>query len=173
MMTNKNIEKGKKSIRGLMIVLGVAVFALGFLTSALIYSFVNLGVESPSDLAGKDAVYAPHDFVSEDKIQVYNDRVVIKVSGASLSSYAPTGSMKPLFDSGANGIRIVPKNEEDIHIGDIISFKRGNELIVHRVAERGFDENGLFFITRGDNNSAMDEKIRFSDIKFLTIGVVY
>ena len=81
--------------------------------------------------------------------------------------------MKPLLDFNSNGIRIVPKNEEQISVGDIISFEQNGDLIVHRVVEKSEDEEGVYFITKGDNNSASDGKIRFKDIKYVTVGVIW
>ena len=79
--------------------------------------------------------------------------------------------MKPLLDEGSNGIRIVPSSEDEINIGDIITFKQNidenNYLIVHRVIEKGEDLQGTYFITKGDNNSLNDGKVRFSEIKYL------
>ena len=81
--------------------------------------------------------------------------------------------MKPLFDHSSNGIRIKPVSEDDINIGDIITFKEGNLLIIHRVIEKGIDNNGVYFITKGDNNFVSDGKIRFKDIEYKTIGIIY
>jgi signal peptidase I len=81
--------------------------------------------------------------------------------------------MEPLLDENSNGIRIIPKSEEDIHIGDIISFEKNKDLIIHRVIDKGVDNNGTYFITKGDNNNVSDGKIRFEDIRYITIGVIW
>lgn len=85
----------------------------------------------------------------------------------------PTGSMLPVLSETANGIRIVPEAAEDIQIGDIISYQTEQGLIVHRITARGFDNEGYYFIAKGDNNELSDGKIRFEDIKYVTIGVLY
>ncbi len=46
-------------------------------------------------------------------------------------------------------------------------------LIIHRVVEIGEDEQGTYFITKGDNNFFSDGKVRFGQIKYVTIGVIY
>ena len=99
--------------------------------------------------------------------------VILRVSNTTLSNYADSGSMKPVFDKGANGIRIVPRSEDDIKVGDIISYRFGNILVVHRVVERGIDSEGTYFIVQGDNNILGDGKIRFEDIEYVTIGVIW
>ncbi len=116
---------------------------------------------------------APFDFINEEQIKIYNDRIVIFIDGASISRYAPTGSMKPVLDKGSNGIRIVPKSEKEIHIGDIITFRKDNYLIVHRVIDKGTDSEGVYFITKGDNNDISDGKIRFKDVEYITVGMIW
>ena len=81
--------------------------------------------------------------------------------------------MKPVLDSGANGIRVEPSSEDEIHIGDIITFRQDNYLIVHRVIDIGTDSEGVYFITKGDNNSIADGKVRFKDVEYVTVGVIW
>ena len=116
---------------------------------------------------------APSDWVNEKDITVFEDMIILKIPNSSISNYAPTGSMKPLFDEGANGIRIIPKSEGSIKVGDIVSFRKEDKLIVHRVVDKGIDEKGVYFITRGDNNDLDDGKIRFDEIEFITVGVIW
>ena len=93
-----------------------------------------------------------------------------------MSSYAPTGSMLPIINHTANGIEIPVTSVDQIHVGDIIAFqleKNSNELIVHRVIEIGYDNEGWYCITKGDNNAVDDGKIREWQIKFKTIAIIY
>jgi len=116
---------------------------------------------------------SPYDTVKEGDIQVYSDRVVIFVNHASVSRYAATKSMDPLLDSTANGIEIPVTSVDQIHVGDIIAYEDGESLIVHRVTKISEDEQGWFCITKGDNAPTDDGKVRFSQIKFLTIAIIY
>jgi len=116
---------------------------------------------------------SPSDFLGEQDILIYLDKVVLKITGASVSRYEASGSMRPVLDKGANGIRVKPINEEQIHVGDIVSFKKKDSLVVHRVIEKGMDDEGIYFITKGDNNDFVDGKIRFEDIKYVTLGLIY
>jgi signal peptidase I len=132
------------------------------------------GTEIPLAFALNDTeIKAPSNWINEKDINIYDNAVVINIKGASLSKYAPTGSMLPLLDENSNGIRIVPKSEQDIKIGDIITYERNEELIVHRIIKKGTDEKGTWFITKGDNNEAADEKIRYEDIRYKTIGILW
>lgn len=156
----------------LRILQGGMFFLLGSIFGIFLVYFQVYGLESPFSASSLGGV-APHDWISEENIHVYRDRIVIDIDDASVSRYADTGSMKPVFDKGANGIRVVPQNEEGIHVGDIVTFEREGLLIVHRVIETGDDEQGRYFITQGDNNNVSDGKIRFKDIKYVTVAVVY
>lgn len=119
-----------------------------FMLTLMIFLFLDLvGKEAPllkvseigSSLFDKPS---PHDHISENNIEVYNDRVVIYVQDARISSYLPTKSMDPTIDVGANGIEIPVTSTDQIYVGDIISFKEEDEsnLIVHRVIEIGYDK---------------------------------
>jgi len=152
------------------------IFLFGFLSANLINLYFISGFEMPLSLGYfgfSKNLSAPFDFIDEKQIKIYDDKIVIFVNDASLSRYAPTGSMKPILDSGANGIRIKPSSENEIHIGDIITFKQDNYLIVHRVIDEGTDSEGVYFITKGDNNSVADGKVRFKDIEYVTVGIIW
>ena len=158
----------------------VLIFLIGFLSCTIaIYCSSFWNIEKPLNFNFNDldlnsaGAKAPSDWIKEEQFEIKNDRIIINIKDASITKYAPTGSMKPIFDENANGIRIVPEKEEQINIGDIVSFKSGNNLVVHRVIEKGADEQGVYFITKGDNNNITDEKIRFKDIKFVTVGVIW
>ena len=148
------------------------IFSLGILVGAAITGNF-FGLEIPSGVFQYSSESIPSDRISEQDIQILPDKIIINIEDTSISRYADTGSMIPTIDRGANGIRIVPKTEEDIGVGDIITFEQDSMLIVHRVVEIGEDSQGTYFITKGDNNAFSDGKIRFSQIRYLTIGVLY
>jgi len=151
------------------------LFLTGFLVANIFNYYLVYGIENP--FSGEYIISknkdAPRDFISEQQIKVYHDRIVIYIENASIGRYASTGSMKPILDENSNGIRIVPKSEDEINVGDIITFKQNDYLIIHRVIEKGIDEQGIYFITKGDNNAVADEKIRFSEIKYVTVGLLW
>lgn len=151
---------------------GILIFLIGILFGFFLVYFQLGGLENPFSSANT-SIKAPSDWIPEENIHVYKDKIVIDIPESSMSRYADTGSMKPVFDKGANGIRIVPSSEAQIHVGDIITFERDGIFIVHRVIEIGEDNEGKYFITRGDNNSENDGKVRFTDVKYVTVAVVY
>ncbi len=156
-------------IKGLTILLVIS-FAIGFFSCWLIN---NYSYEKPFGFNYSSKVESPGDFIKEEQIQVFPDKIIINIKDASIGRYAPTKSMLPVLDTRTNGIRIVPGSEDEIKVGDIISFEQGNDLIIHRVIEIGQDEQGKYFITKGDNNNISDGKIRFSQIKYKTIALIY
>jgi len=128
--------------------------------------------------AGKDVLTfienkpSPSDWVHDNQIQVTNNKIIINIPNAKLVSYSNTKSMDPTIDQGANGIEIQPSSTEQIHVGDIVAFKQGNEIISHRVVEIGNDEYGWFCKVKGDN-SPLTDKIRFQDIVGIVVAIIY
>ena len=151
------------------------IFIVGFL-SCMLVSLIYSELEKPLIIGGLSLVSkaeSPGDWIKDSQIHVYENAVVIDIENAGISRYAPTGSMKPILDENSNGIRIVPENPSQIEIGDIITFEQDGELIIHRVVDKGTDEDGVYFITQGDNNNITDGKVRFEDVRYVTIGILW
>jgi len=93
----------------------------------------------------------------------------------SMAQFKGTGSMRPCLGKFTNGIQIVPDSIDEIDEGDIIAYENDEgTLIVHRVIDIDYDEDGWFIRAKGDNNSIKDEKIiRFEDIKYKIIALVF
>jgi signal peptidase I len=149
------------------ILLVVLIFVAGFISAYLwqYFSFNN-GITG-------NVVEMPSDFVNDKEILVYPDRIVIKLNGAQVSNYDSTGSMMPILGNGANGIVINVSSPDEIKVGDIITYNQGEDLIVHRVVEKGVDSEGVYFITKGDSNGFSDGKIRFEQIEHKLVGILY
>ena len=133
----------------------------------LLDSFVNTGAEE---------LPSPCNRVSEDQIFVYKDRIVIDFANAEWATFTDTNSMDPVIDSGANAIEYVPKTAEEICVGDIASYesKYADGILIHRVVETGYDNDGWYAIMKGDNNSYRDPgKIRFDQIKRVVVAIIY
>jgi len=174
-MSSKKPRKFKFQTADIIFSIILIILVLFLITLLLLDSF---GKETPllklTELgASVFDKQSPSDIVDEQNIRVYSDRIVIYVENASVSRYAGTKSMDPLLDSTANGIEIPVTSKEQIHVGDIVAYEDGESLIVHRVTKIGEDEQGWFCVTKGDNAPTDDGKIRFSQIKFLTIAIIY
>ena len=156
----------------MLVFLGMLIFLTGFLSSYAL-DYVYLDIEKPFLVGLITEKQEPGNWISEDKIEVLQDRVIIYIENARLSRYADTGSMLPVLGKNSNGLRIVPNSPEDVKIGDIVSYDKQGELIVHRVVDKGEDGRGVYFVIKGDNNPDSDGKVYFEDIRYVTIALIY
>lgn len=139
--------------------------------------FLLISLIAPRGISGffifEPKSQAPSDFIKENKILADNKRVVLEIENPILIKYTDSDSMLPLLGKDANGIAIKPASEQEINVGDVISFKREGKVIAHRVIEKGIDDQGTYFITKGDNNNLDDGKIRFLEIDSVLVAVIY
>ena len=119
---------------------------------------------------------SPADRIQDSDINVFANSVRIDIKNAKWRKFIDSNSMDPLIDEGTTTIEIKPKNADEIEVGDIIAYKvEGYDYaFVHRVIEIGNDEMGIYFVTKGDNYSMEDqEKVRFSDVEGIVVGILY
>ncbi len=151
------------------IILIFAVFFVGFFTSQLFITAL-----ATDEAIGGNDIASPYDHVREEQIRVYDDKIVIDVQGAQWANFADTNSMDPFLDQGSNALQLVPTSADDIHIGDIVSYQRGDSRIIHRVIHIGEDEEGTYFVLKGDNNPTSDPgKVRFEDVDRVLFAIIY
>jgi hypothetical protein len=152
------------------------VFALGFLASGI---YAQMNTERPASINADgttDEVPSPNDWVKERQILVYDSQVILDIQNAEWASFTDTHSMEPVLSARTNAIEIVPKNADQIKVGDIVSYesKYADGIIIHRVIEKNEDADGVYFIFKGDNNPTSDPgKIRFDQIKRVVVAIVY
>jgi hypothetical protein len=151
----------------------VLILLIGIIVGGLAFPIIGNGISTEYPFGLTLEKDSPSDWVSEEEISVKNDVIVIRVENARLSRYADTNSMDPVLDKNSNGIEVMVENPNQIQVGDIISYERNGNLIVHRVIYIGSDEEGWYCVAKGDNNSSSDGKIRFEDIRYITIGIIY
>lgn len=119
---------------------------------------------------------SPGDHISDKQVQVYSDRVILDIQDAEWAIFTNTNSMDPVIDEFSAAIEVVPKTEAEIGIGDIVSYvsEFADGTIIHRVIYKGQDEEGTYFVLKGDNNPASDPgKVRFEQIQRLLVAIVY
>ena len=69
-----------------------------------------------------------------------------------------SGSMQPELEVG--DIVVVKKiNPNDLKKDDVISFRKGQTIITHRIVEVKNAEEKLQFLTKGDNNNTNDKDL--------------
>lgn len=119
---------------------------------------------------------SPADRIKEEQIRVGNDNVIISIKGAEWASFTDTNSMDPIIDAEAHAIEIIPQSEDEIQVGDIVAYESeyAEGSIIHRVAYKGQDEQGTYFVMKGDNNPTSDPgKVRFSQIRRVVVAIIY
>lgn len=154
----------------------IVTFLLGFLVNSA-YSYSTSIKEFPftSLFSRNSEKESPSDFIQEENIQVYPDKIIILLNNPKISSYEDTNSMDPLLDANHNGIE-VPANCNELNKGDIIAYKANwvNAIVIHRIINISNDNEGIYFTTKGDNSTINDpQKIRCSEIKSKLVGVLY
>ena len=99
----------------------------------------------------------------------FNAKFVLNEPLAKMNGYAVvnilSGSMEPTFT--VNDLLII-KEQDDYHVGDIITFTQGKALITHRIVRI---DSGCF-ITKGDNNNVEDPAITLSKIQGKVIKII-
>lgn len=119
---------------------------------------------------------SPKDRIPESAIAVWQDRVVLDLQDAQWATFTDTHSMEPVISAGANAIHIVPQDADTIQVGDICSYESdyADGTIIHRIIYKGQDEDGQYFIFKGDNLPASDPgRIRFDQIKRCVVAIIY
>lgn len=136
-----------------------------FLDNYCVYNYTTSTVVPDEVLENTPAL------ISVEDIVIDRNTIIIKLENSSLSTFAATSSMLPTLNHNTKAIEIKPEN---LQIGDIISYKEGNDLIVHRIVDIGRDDLGLYYITKGDNNNAVDpNKIRREQIQGKIVVLIY
>lgn len=163
--------------KSLIIIFVLAVFSLGWISNAMYAIAANSGAQQPASFNQAQAVFeTPADRISQDKIHVFSDKIVLDIEGATWATFTPTHSMEPFISEKANGIELKPNSPMELKVGDIVSYESefADGLIIHRIIQTGFDEQGWYAIIKGDNNPAADPgKARFEQIHGVLIGIIY
>ncbi|MFH1650268.1 MAG: signal peptidase I [Candidatus Woesearchaeota archaeon] len=166
-----------------MKLLWVLVMITCFLGGMVADSAIHLtraepSTESPADQTVLMEKPSPGNWVPETAIKVGNDHVVIDLTGRDVqwSTFTDTNSMDPVLDAGSNGIEVKPNNADEIDIGDIVAYKSeySEGIIIHRVVEKSYDRDGVYFTLKGDNNPRADPgKVRFEQIQRVLVAIIY
>jgi len=116
---------------------------------------------------------SPSDHISEGQVSVFEDRVIIYLRNASWARFTDTNSMDPVLDEGTNTLELEPAGPESVQAGDIISYRHGDSVLIHRVAETGQDGSGWYCLVRGDNANDQPVMVRFWQITGVVVGILY
>jgi hypothetical protein len=151
----------------------ILIFLVGFMSNIVISSYRPI-TEQPVQLTVYE-VQEPtlSDRISEDQIHVTKNKITLDIKDASWARFTDTKSMEPFIYAGANSIEVkaIPA---DIQIGDVVSFRYKNSIIIHRVIEMKEDALGRYFVTKGDNLPKPDPiKVRDNQLLGVVVAVIY
>jgi len=163
------------------IVLAILIaFALGLLVSTMFNGqtpVLEQAQETISIFSNPQDVPSPSDTLKEDDIHVLSDRVEIDIAGAIPVVFTDTNSMDPVIDFGTTALELEVTDPNELQVGDIVSYetqRAPGTTVVHRIVEIGEDEEGLYFIFKGDNNPTTDpDKVRPEQLRRKVIGILY
>jgi signal peptidase I len=140
----------------------------------LLFSVSVISITKQTETFKSPEINSPGDWIKENQINVFNDKVVIDINKATWAKFTNTNSMDPFIDEDSNAIEILPINGDEINIGDVISYQSKQGVIIHRVVSKNKDAEGIYYVVKGDNNSFSDKvKVRFSDVKGVVVAVIY
>ena len=119
------------------------------------------------------------DILNKSEIHVFDDKVVLDGEYVRLSP-SGTNSMLPLFGLG-NDLLCRYTDGVNLSVGSIITFDvswydegQYNTPVAHRIISVGSDEEGFYYITKGDNNPNIDSwRVRPENVNTLVTGVIY
>ncbi|MDP7244069.1 MAG: signal peptidase I [Flavobacteriales bacterium] len=123
-----------------------------------------------------EEIPSPADRIEDDDVNVFSNSVRIDVRNPKWRKFVDSNSMDPLIDSGTTTIEIKPRYANEVKVGDIIAYNIDgyDYAFVHRVVEIGNDNDGIYFVTKGDNYWEEDpDKVRFSQVEGIVVGILY
>jgi len=137
----------------------------------LTFSFIIL--KFPFSLAAPEKS-SPNDWVQEEQIKVYKDKVILEIPNALWAGFTNTNSMDPFLDERSNAIEIKPADSETIKVGHVIAYNSRYGTLIHRVIEKGYDRQGIYYRVKGDNSTIADPfKVRFDQVEGVVVAVIY
>lgn len=127
---------------------------------------------------------SPSEWIDREQIFLDDGKVSFRVDGLILKDgtqqvYIPnltdTNSMDPLIDESSKLIKVRPESMDEIEVGDIITYNASTgDHIIHRVVVKYYDDEGVYFVAKGDNLKFSDpEKIRPAQILDVTVAIIY
>lgn len=177
--------KGETKSKTAFFFLGVAITLITVIAASAINAEIlknqkgDINTPTPElqqNLEDERNIPSPMNFFSEEQIKVYKDRVILDADNIQWAAFEDTKSMLPIISNNSNALQIVPKCPEEIQLGDIVSYrsKYADGIIIHRVAYIGTDNEGTYFILKGDNNPSSDPgKVRCSQIERKVVAIIY
>lgn len=161
----------------ILTLIGALLIAGSLVSLAMALSQSGVGYASAGSGAPMQGpeVASPADRVDSDQITMTSNGLLIRdLKNVRLVNLADTNSMDPVLDAEATAVEVVPQTTNELHVGDIVSYKSGSNTIIHRIISIGSDSGGWYAIVKGDNNAVADPNyVRFEQIQGVVVGIVY
>ncbi len=154
----------------------ISLFFTGFISYPIAESMFSKNVNIPLSFSETRELDSPSDWIKDNQIELSDNYVKVNLKDSVVAKFADTNSMDPVLDENSLGIEVKPRYPQQVKKGDIIVYDKSEseKNIIHRVVDIGSDEKGIYYLVKGDNNDAIDQKkIRFFDIKYVLVGVLY
>jgi hypothetical protein len=132
------------------------IIALVILTIMLSLGVISFSENGSIPLFSSPELESPSNWIPEEAIKVYDDRVLFNVLNPTWAKFTNTNSMDPFLDEDSNAIEILPSDPDSIQVGDVISYQTSSGVIIHRVIGKGHDAMGLYYTVKGDNATFSD-----------------
>ena len=159
----------------------VIMYAFGILTVLAFTLIPQANAQNPSMLlpltnSEPEEASSPTNYINQEQIKVFQDRVIIEAENIKWATFANTKSMLPVINKDSYALQVTPTCPDEINVGDIVSYRSeyATGIIIHRVVHKDFDEKGVYFVLKGDNNPTNDPgRIRCSQIDRKVIAIIY
>ena len=109
-----------------------------------------------------------------DAIKVYNDEVRIETSGIRYAK-VNSNSMAPIITDTSTVLEKVPSSENEISVGDVISFYEPSvdKIVLHAVIDIVAKDSQTLYKTKGTANPEADPwLVPFENVKGVLVGVI-
>lgn len=115
--------------------------------------------------------HTPKDRVDEKDIQLRHDKVIIKLSEASLSTLEDANSDSSLFSPGTQGLVMNISSASELKEGDIVSYYSSSKgrMVFGRISKIGTDKQGWYAQLYSEGRL----KIRFNQLNKVVVAVLY
>ena len=137
-------------------------------TMVYMYSARFVDTELPETLEEKNEKKKKSFRVSDIPVLLFIIVLVVLISGKFKYSIIGVGSesMSPTIKKGDAVIYERIKTVDDIKVGDVLVFKSGSKMIIHRYMEKKEDNGTVYIVTKGDaNNTADNLNLTINDIQ--------
>lgn len=135
---------------------------------------ILLTTQLPKDIYQKHNPPSPSNTIDKSQILVYQNYTTINYSNLVWFTVTPSKSMLPFIDTG-NYVLGINTTNATLNIGDVITYKNDKgDYIIHRIIDIKEDEDGIYYVLKGDNNVFTDPThVRLNQTRYKIVGVVY